>query len=236
MSLSRLKFNVAHQVGDRISFESLGFKCIYEHLSQKLDCKPRILDFAPADPNMIQFCGLCEGIYYSSADLFSSILISNDQRGRENPDVSFSDLIMRKLKSLNDRMNGRPLDVIVTWDLFNYLNRSNIIDMMALLSPMCREGSLLYSLIWLTDTMPSIPGGFSLASTSSVVYEFKGIDKIPTPRITAQSIISMMPSFKQNSLLASESGVLEAILEFDELTDPPDPNIIPSNLLTGVFR
>ncbi len=234
MSINNLDFNRAHQIGDKIYFESLGFNHIQECFSRKSDFKPGFLDLAPAHSNIVHFCATCGGIYYSFSDFYSTILNFDRQLNGNTTDATFSGTLTKHINKLN-RLNvyhgNLSLDVILLWDIFNYLKRDNIIKLIALLSPMCKKGSLLYALFWLTDQMPGLPGSFTLTTPRSVVYEFQEVDMIPTPGFTAQSIMSMMPSFKPNRMSASESGILETILEFDELADPPDPNLRPSNLL-----
>ncbi len=236
MPVNKLDFSLSHDLGERIRFESVGFQLISKYLSESIDFKPGILDIAPADHNIIQFCASCNGIYYSSSNLLEKILKLNEQKHEGNSETVIASMFREQLKSLDRRKHIQPLDAILVWDLFNYLHRENVIKLMALLSPMCKKGTLLYSLLWLSERMPSEPGGFTLALPNSVEYRFNSIDMIPAPSLTAQSIVSMMPSFKQNRMLVSETGILEVLLEFDELVAPPNPKVLPAVRLTGAFQ
>ena len=235
VSFNELNFNSPHRVGDRIRFNSVGVNVISEYISREFDDTLGILDFAPADPTVIDFFSEFNYIYFASSTLHSTLLALNERQAQENDNWA-ADQFLNALPSLKNYEGSRHLNLILVWDLFNYLDRKHIIDIMAMLSPMCKKGALLYSFVWLTEKMPSMPGGFSLEFPDLIEYQFKTFDTTPTLITTTQSIVSLMPCFRPHRMLATENGILEIALEFFELVDPPDPNIVPANHLTGVFR
>ena len=236
VSIGKLNFRVAHQKGDRISFDSVGLSLILDFLSEDHEFKSGLLDFAPADNNVIQHFKDCNCIYYSSNSLSESLLHAEDNhvefdlaRLLSTPSVSRSE----KQDSWN---KNNAVGAILVWDLFNYLSRAKIIKIMSAISPICRKGTRLYALVWLTDRMPALPGKFSLTADGKIEYQFNSSDMTAAPILAAQTIVSMMPSFKSHRMSASDTGILEVILEFDQLVDPPDSNVLSSNLLTGVYH
>ena len=236
MSIGKLDFRTAHRAGDRIRFDSIGIDLISEYLSQDHVAKPGVLDFAPADNNVIQHFADCNCIYYSSPDIFHSLLDSDSNYPSSNLDLSLTNLLHNQLEQVKSRHESSPIGAILVWDLFNYIERKNIIKIMASISPLCRKGARLSALIWLTEKIPILPGLFTVSSDSKIEYEFTTSETTNASILAAQTIVGMMPSFRPHRMAASDTGILEVILEFDELVDAPNPKVIPASQLTGVFR
>ena len=235
VSFNLLNFNSPHRVGDRIRFSSVGIKVISEYFSRESDNTLGILDFAPADPSVINYFSEFNYIYFASSNLRSTLLTLKERQAQQSGNWA-ADQFLNALPSLKNYKGSQHLNVILVWDMFNYLDRKHIIDIMAMLSPMCKKGALIYSFVWLTERMPSMPGEFTLEFPDLIEYQFKTFDTTPTHITTTQSVVSLMPCFRPHRMLVTENGILEIALEFYELVDPPDPNIVPANHLTGSFR
>ena len=235
VSFNLLNFNSPHRVGDRIRFSSVAIKVISEYFSREFDETLGILDFAPADPSVINFFSDFNYIYFASSNLRSTLLTLNERQPQESGNW-VADQFLNALPSLKNYKGSQHLNLILVWDMFNYLDRKHIIDIMAMLSPMCKKGALICCFVWLTEKMPSLPGGFTLEFPDLIEYQFKTFDTTPSLITTTQSIVSLMPCFRPHRMLATENGILEIALEFYKLVDPPDPNIVPANHLTGVYR
>ncbi len=237
MSISKLNFRTAHRRGDRIRFDSVGIDLVCEYLSLEHETKPGALDFAPADNNLIQHFADCNCIYYAAPSIFDEFLSSQQYHLGDELDSGLSKLMkncLDKQKRIGKDDNANdPVGAILVWDLFNYIGREKIIRLMASISPLCRKGARLWALIWLTEKIPSLPGRFTMTTDRKVVYEYTTSEMVSTSSLAAQTVVSMMPSFKPHRMSASDTGILEVILEFDTLVDPPDSNLISSSQLTG---
>ncbi len=236
MSIGKLNFRTTHQVGDQISFDSVGINLISEYLSEDHEIKPGILDFAPADNNVFQHFAESNCIYYSSQKLIESFLMSAEDGVDSNIDQHFADLFPSQWIQHEDVSSCNPIAAILVWDLFNYLSRTKIIKVMTIISRLCRKGARLYALVWLTDRIPNLPGNFRVAADGKIEYQFNSSELSIAPKLAAQTIVSMMPSFIPHRMYASDTGILEVILEFDKFVEPPELNVIPSSQLTGMFR
>ena len=145
-------------------------------------------------------------------------------------DVKLIDRIMDNVTPVLNKTD-QPVSTIFAWDLFNYLERSDIIILMTFISPFCRKGARLYSISWLTDTIPQLPGSYVLEPDFNIRYSGQTNQHIQPPGYSAPNLISMMPSFESHRLEVFRFGILEIILEFSHLVPPPDPSIIPTTQL-----
>ncbi len=223
-------------LGEWISFRSVGLPVVLEDLRSPKFKKPRVVDFAPINKDLFELFRDLEWVYYSSNRLICSLVETGANKELRSQDDTFSEAKHQFVRSLNGTQFDDAIGAIFVWDFFNYLDRFDIIELMAYLSPLCKQGTLLSAFIWLANEIPSVPGSFRLKQIDTVEYRLKTHEiSSARPIPTAQSLISMMPSFKPVRLLASDSGVMEVLFEFDELAEPPNPNIIPSGQLSSNY-
>ena len=216
----------------RSQFSSLGINLVAEYVSAESEDKHVVLDLSYAKQSVVNFMSELECIYIVTNAINS--LTNNVEcrlRDKDHPIPDYSKIF----RSIFAREPPHSISVILVWDLFNYLPRTDIIGLMSFLSPCCRRGARLFAISWLTETVPGSPGIFELTQNKEIIYEAASQDLISSPEYLAQSLVDMMPSFIPNRLSVTRSGMLEVILEFNELATPPDPEIIPSRRLSS-FR
>lgn len=88
-----------------------------------------------------------------------------------------------------------PLDIVLGWDLYNYLAPNAIRALMGRVGAACRPGTLLFILVPTLDTIPAEPAKVTLAEGSRVSYEPTTADQVPNPRYTPLALERMMPGF-----------------------------------------
>ena len=214
----------------RSQFSSLGINLVSEYVSTENENKHVVLDLSHARQSVLNFMSELDCIYIVTNAIDSLTnnvecrLMDEDHR---NPDYS------KIFRSIFGHEPPHSVSVILVWDLFNYLPRTDIISLMSFLSPFCRRGARLFAISWLTETVPGLPGCFELTQNKEIIYEAASQDLISSPEYLAQSLVDMMPSFIPNRLSVTRSGMLEVVLEFNELATPPDPEIIPSRQLSS---
>ena len=216
----------------RSQFSSLGINLVAEYVSAESEDKHVVLDLSYARQSVVDFMSELDCIYIVTNainSLTNNVECRLKDEDHPNPDYS------KIFRSIFARELPYSISVILVWDLFNYLPRTDIIGLMSFLSPCCRRGARLFAISWLTETVPGSPGKFELTQNKEIIYEATSQDFISSPEYLAQSLVDMMPSFIPNRLSVTRSGMLEVVLEFNELTAPPDPKIIPSRLLSS-FR
>ena len=213
----------------RSQFSSLGIDLVTEYVSAESEDKHVVLDLATARQSVVNFMAELDCIYIV-ANAIDSLTKNVECRimDEDHPNPDYSKIF----RSIFAHEPPHSISVILVWDLFNYLPRTDIIGLMSFLSPYCRRGARLFAISWLTETVPGSPGCFELTQNKEIIYETTSQDFISSPEYLAQSLVDMMPSFIPNRLSVTRSGMLEVILEFNELATPPDPEIIPSRRLS----
>ena len=221
-------------------FDSVGISSIQAALANNSDSSKNVV---------LDFGGPCQAIVDSFGSASAKIVIVNlfeslsDHEAQSNPEsdeldtdsdsaIFYDDLIGRFLIG----PDPTPVSVILTWDIFNYLSRTEIISLMSYLSPYCHKGTLLFSISWLTESIPSIPGNFDLTMDGEVIYTLSSKKLTKAPEYSARKLMDMMPSFEQYKLAVTKSGMLEMILEFQALENSPNPKTIPASRLMAFNR
>ena len=218
------------QLPSSVEYDSIGVELIADYLDQENSQKPIVVDFARQNYSAINYFCQFPCTYIISTN-FASNMLSNLDLTNENSKskIDFSSYFSK----LAQHTNSNSIGAILTWDYFNYFKREEIINLMAFLSPMCRKGTRLFAMTWLTDLIPSTPGSFEIQEPPKILYQKTTTETIDTPNNSASSLVSMMPSFQPLKIKATREGILEIVLEFSNLVEPPDPNMIPSQTLSA---
>ncbi len=218
------------QLPSFVEYDSIGIELIADYLDQDNSQKPIVIDFAQQNHSAINYFCQFPCVYIISTNFASNMLSNLDFADKNsNCKIDFNSYFSK----LTEHKNSNPIGAILTWDYFNYFRREEIIKLMAFLSPMCRKGTRLFALTWLTDLIPSTPGLFEIQNPPKLSYQTTTTDTIATPNNSAPSLVSMMPSFQPLKIKATREGILEIVLEFNNLVEPPDLNMIPSQTLSA---
>ena len=88
-------------------------------------------------------------------------------------------------------------DLILGWDLFNYMERSAIELLMARIARSCRSGTLLFLTVSTDAMISSTPARISMTSGGRLHYRSTIDDRsIANPCLSPASLESMMPGFR----------------------------------------
>ena len=88
-------------------------------------------------------------------------------------------------------------DLILGWDLFNYMERSAIELLMARIARSCRSGTLLFLTVSTDAMISSTPARITMTSGGRLHYRSTIDDRsIANPRLSPASLESMMPGFR----------------------------------------
>ena len=209
----------------RSQFSSLGINLVTEFVSAESEDKHTVLDLSCVKQSVVNFMSKLDCIYVVTNAINSlTNNVGNRVMDEDHPNPDYPKIF----RSIFSHEPPHSISVILVWDLFNYLPRTDIISLMSFLSPFCRRGARLFAISWLTETIPDSPGWFELTQNKEIIYETTSQYLISSPEYSAQSLVDMMPSFIPNRLSVTRSGMLEVVLEFSGLAIPPDPEIIPS--------
>lgn len=204
------------------------FEVIFDHLEDGVG-KRRILDLCPR-PSIIQSL-IASNVVYSTVNFYGQVVKyhqSVELEVEEQTQADGFEYLDREMinKVLAPVLQEHTFDLILVWDVFNYLNRRNIIDLMAIVSPICAPGAFLYLFNWTRKDMPNVPGNFDFLEDGNLVYTTNTGEMKLSPNFSPQSFKDMMPSFTLHRTLANRVGFYEILLQFHQLAEAPDPNLI----------
>ncbi len=168
-----------------------------------------VLDFGPALGGNLKFWSP-----YASRICFENLYRTWQDLGSPKPaDGGFDDSTLSSLFSFdrNDR-----LDVILAWDIFNYLEPDHTQAIARFLSRYCRAGALLFALLSSAPSIPAHPNRFRILNPEQVVYEPVGSGSRPCPRYQPRDVARMMPGFQVLNSFLLRHGVQEYLFTHQE--------------------
>jgi len=174
-----------------------------------------ILDFGPALGGNLKFWSP-----YASRICFEDYYRTWEELGFPRPaDGSYDASTLQSLFSFdrNDRF-----DIILTWDVFNYLEPDHTQAIAGFLSRYCRAGALLFALLSSSPSIPSHPHRFRIVNKEQVLYEKVGSGTRPSPRHQPRDVARMVPGFQVLNSFLLRHGVQEYLFLHQE-----EPSKIP---------
>ena len=181
-------------------YTSLALNALFHQL--RSNRKYNILDLGPAFAANVDFFSqfLCkiyiEDLYrtLNSFDFFS-------------PENGFSyDAVYEYLLPYSTNSH---FDVILTWDLFNYLERDEFKYLVRHLSRFCRSGTLLFALISTLKHIPEKPINFKIVDSQSLIYETSSTVLRSCPQYQQTDFNQLMSSFRVCNSFLLRHGVKE---------------------------
>jgi hypothetical protein len=164
--------------------------------------KYNILDLGPASNQNIEFfsqfsCKLyIEDLYetLSSFDFFS-------------PEDGFTyDAVLSYLLPYPKTVR---FDLILAWDLFNYLERDVLRNLIQHLSKFSHTGTLLLGLISTRKHIPETPYQFKILDPESMIYRASSSVMKPCPRYEGRDLGHLLPEFRVCNSFLLRNGFKE---------------------------
>jgi hypothetical protein len=94
---------------------------------------------------------------------------------------------------------GTRFDVVLTWDLLNYLEREEFRAFFRHLDGYCRRGSFLFALISTAKHIPEKPTHFRILDFENLQYEAHASVLRPCPQYQPSDFNQLMPGFRTYS-------------------------------------
>lgn len=192
-------------------FSSLALGNLLEPLRN--EGKHHVLDLGPAcGQNVTFFCGMRCKLYV--ADLYDALNrepVSSGRRSHER-----SSLFQRQL--VIDREDH--FDVIMAWDVLNYLKSNVLLEVFKQLRPFCGQGTLLHALIWGQSEIPAVPMRFSVTDERHMAYDVCASSMRSGPRYTPREMERLMAGFRVSRSYLLRNGMQEYVFSLDEALSP----------------
>jgi len=106
-------------------------------------------------------------------------------------------------------------DVILVWDVLNYLEQSQVVGLIQYLLRFCRRGALLFALIYDKQQMPAVPTVFKIKDEGNLIYEGRSSETRPCPRHQPRDVQRMFAGFRVSGSFWLRHGVQEYLFEFE---------------------
>ncbi|MEJ2085085.1 MAG: hypothetical protein P8Y44_05315 [Acidobacteriota bacterium] len=174
----------------------------------------RILDLGPAVGRNVQYLGRFAPKIHI-ADLYNTLKLL---RSRRSPDNSrFGRILDKDLP----RADGRSFDLILAWDLLNYLDRPLVTQLSERLEKLCRRESLLFALIANQRQIPDTPIRFLIIDADTLRYESGSRKTRVAPQYKEPDLDRLMPSFEVETSYLLRNGMQEYVLSSRTLNPYP---------------
>lgn len=103
-------------------------------------------------------------------------------------------------------------DLVLAWDLVNYLPPPALAALAATLSERTRRDSLLLALVWNRPEMPGLPMRFRILDRGRLSYEGATRSLLPAPRYREHDLERLLEGFRVERTFLLRSGLQEYLL------------------------
>lgn len=180
------------------SHQSPGLKEVFASTSGRQDL--RILDLGPSVAGNIEFVS-------SIASRVQIVdLVEKDRRTRAGqPKIRVHDLV-----DLAAEHEGL-FDIVLAWDIFNYLPDPHAQEVVEELARLCRPGARLMAIIVEADTMPASPSTFKIINEESLAYQLESSDVRGGPQLPPAAVDRLLKGFAIEHTFVLRHGVREYV-------------------------
>lgn len=103
-------------------------------------------------------------------------------------------------------------DVILAWDLFDYLQRKELAVFAEKLRHYTDRGALLFALISYHKTIPAQPYRFRIKDEQHLIYERRTGAERPSPRLAPAEVTNLLKGFRVDRSFLLKHGIQEYLL------------------------
>ncbi len=104
-------------------------------------------------------------------------------------------------------------DVILLWNLLDYLDRDDIRRLAAQLAALSNRGSLVYAIVSIRSKIPETPMNFKIIDEKNFVYQQTTAAHCEGPRHTQVKLLEWMPGFRVKRSFLLRNGMQEYLFE-----------------------
>lgn len=169
----------------------------------------QIIDLGPAVGANLEYLTarfLCK---FFVGDLYRSLLA--DGARFSDPETDHEALLRGALPAV-----AAPFDLVLAWDLFDYLTRRQIRALSTVLADLCRPGGQLFAMVSIGTEIPASPGTFVFHDAETIIYRDRSAATRPAPRYRPSDVAELTPGFTVDRTYLLRHGVQEYLLVRDE--------------------
>lgn len=186
---------------------SLAFAALLEGL--RPDHKLQVLDLGTAVGSNVDFLSRFDCKLYIE-DLYSALAGRVPAAGGEEG------LRPQEIDELLPLPESALFDVVLAWDLFNYLDRDDLRRLMRHLARFCRPGAVVLALISIQKQMSAQPIRFRIVDEANLLYELRTVHQRPAPRYASYDLGEMLEGFRIDRSFLMRHGIQEYLFVREE--------------------
>ena len=185
-------------------YRSLGFGLITGYLKEQ--SKPKILDLGPSVSANIAYLSqyhsklYIENLSDSVHDINAAMHVGE---GRE-----------QAIASCFQSYGDTQFDVILAWDLFNYLDLEALAKSMDYLSRYCRHGTRLYALVGIGKQILDSPSRFEIVDDDQLRYGVATDSGRRSPQHSIPDLLRRLPEFVVRRTYLLRNGMQEYVFGY----------------------
>jgi len=181
--------------------------------SQAEDSYLNILDLGKAHPGSVSFFNQFD-CSYQIVDCYP--ILSECKQLKSETTEEFQARVFRLFKDIVPLSKDRKLDLILSWDGLNYLERQ-VIELFSLyLSKYCNRGSFLHAYIYSHQAIPKSWGRFDILSDEHILSEYDDEQTKLGPAFNQTDVNQIISRFTIRKSILLRSGIQEYLLNQDE--------------------
>lgn len=188
------------------SFKSLGLKALLQALME--DRKYNTLDLGRASGSNVEFLSR-----FSSKirveDLYETLAAAKFFERGEEP---FDESVFGRTLSIPAH---ERFDIILSWDLVNYLKHEEIRALVRYLESFCAQGTFLFTSCSMLKEIPAVPMTFKILDSETLAYTADSPEMRPCPRHTPRDIGFLMSPLRVHSSFILRNGMQEYVFIHD---------------------
>jgi hypothetical protein len=120
----------------------------------------------------------------------------------------------QRAEQLLPARGSEPVDVVLCWDLINYLNQPALNALMESIALRCKRGALAHGLVYYsTKAMPDRPSVFVPIDDQRIAHRVVGGRERPAPRYTPEDLARCMPRYSVERGRLLRNGMQEFLFK-----------------------
>ncbi|SMF08032.1 hypothetical protein SAMN02745866_00595 [Alteromonadaceae bacterium Bs31] len=136
-----------------------------------------------------------------------------DEFIEENGQLSDDNLIFRLEKYLQEQKKTDKFDVILAWDLLNYLPLPVIHKLFTLLNSFCKPNTLLHTIKYLNGKIPTQPARFKILDQYLLEISSQQVSPRRIANHPTAALLKHIPQYYLHNNLMNEKGMASGIAE-----------------------
>ncbi len=163
-----------------------------------------ILDLGPASGANIEFFSRfrCRLQIADLPDALNSPEVQDSLRS--DPEAAFKRILP---------IGHEPFDVVLSWDVFNYLSRDQLRLFAANLAWLCRAGGFMLAYISTNKEIPAVAGDFQIADGQTVLWRPRTAARRASPLFAPAEVERLISGFGVVYSVLMRHGVREYLFE-----------------------